>query len=364
MKTFVLKLIILFSIVFLFGSCNDPIFFIVHEEIPVLKPLIDGSPTNFVEYDSKLYVASGKKIFSYSNNKWTVWKKLDGFVIGLAATDSSLYALYLYNNNNGIIKRFYNNGNSSEDLELSNVQSIHASEDVLFISVRNNDTYSIYYKEGSSDIKPISGTTFVSMLNGAVSDSTYYYLCTYSGIFYVDKSQINTSSDLPIFGKDIGFTGIIKLNDNYSAAISNDGKLYEINNASISEAAKFSEDRYSTGALAVWYSGATPSLLLVGRREYYYSTTSGYSNGYVEIALDATGGIQPGAGFNEPGKSSPSSIDNYDRYISSLGKKPINHIIQAPAAIDPNMTLFASTQQNGVWSYRFRDNGMQWNAEQ
>jgi hypothetical protein len=376
MKIKLIKIIIFFPIIFFLGSCNDPIFFKVHEESPVLKPFIDGSPANFVEYNSKLYVASAKKIFSYSNNRWSEWKKLGDFVMCLAATEasspanSSLYALYL-DNNNGRVRRFFNNGNSSEDLNTSyNVQSIHASGNILFVSVRNNDTYTIYYlnEDSPSGLNEIAGTNSASKLYGVASDDAYYYLCTYSGIFCVLIDPVSLSAQSDVLGSSLGFTGIIKLNDDYSAAVCNNGDLYEINNAAITKVASFNDSRYSTGALALWYRNIDdlkPSLLLVGRKEYHYSTDTGYSNGYVEIELDtATGGIKSGAGFNEPGKNALSSIDNNDRYVSSLGKKPVNHIIQTPAHIDGNMTLFASTQQDGVWSYRDRGNGMTWNAEQ
>lgn len=366
MKIF-LKLLILFPIIFSFVSCNDPIFNTVFGETPILKPYIDGSPTNFVEYNGKLYVASGKQIYSYNGNSWSKWKKLGDRIGALAATtgaSASLYAFYLYNDNEGKIR------NCTADAEVSlsgNVQSIHASGDTLFASVRSDNKYSFHFKEGSAAFKTISDTTSDSELNGVASDNTYYYLCTYSsGIFYVDKSQINTASNLPVIEKDARFTGIIELKTNDRvAAITQKGVLYEIFNASADKKAEFSDDRYSTGALAVWYrynDDTSPSLLLIGRSEYYYSTNTGYTNGYVEITLDNTG--ISGSGFNDPGKGTPSSIDNYDPYVSSLGKKPVIHLIQAPAAIDSTMTIFASTQQSGVWSYRSRDGVTQWNAEQ
>lgn len=365
MKKTLIKIIILLAGVFILYSCNDPIFFIVHEEIPILKPFIDGSPTNFVEYNGKLYVASGKQIFSYSDNKWSKWEKLGDYVGCLASAGTSLYVQYL-DGSNGKIRRY--NGGASNDLSISDVQSIYAAGNILFIGIRNNDKYTIRYIEDSSPgtIKSITGIDSTSMLYGAAYDGTYYYLCTNSGIFCVD-STFSAQSD--VLGKDYDFTGIIELKNNYVAAITNDGKLYEIENAVIKEVAKFSDDRYASGALALWYrykDDTMPSLLLVGRKEMYYSTSSSYTNGYVEIALDTNTGSISGTEFSEPGKNTPSSIDNYERYVSSLGKKPVNHIIQAPAAIDPKMTLFASTQQNGVWSYKDRDDGKgeQWNAEQ
>jgi len=369
-KTFI-KLIILFSAVFIFFSCNDPIFFIVSEEIPILKPFIDGSPGNFAVLGDNMYVASGKNIFIYrkNTNKWADWKKLDDRVTGLAATSSSLYALYLNNDSDdGRIR----DCSSGSNLSLSNVQSIHASQDVLFACARDNNKYKIYFrKEGSSVFTVIPGASFDSMLSGSAFDGKYYYLCLNEGIYYAEKTQIDNPSTLtdklPVLGKDNGFTGIIELEKNYVAAITNDGKLYEIKDADINEAAKFTDDRYSTGALALWYrdnDATMPSLLLVGRKEMYYSTSSAYTNGYVEITLDTNTGRISGSGFSDPGKNALSSIDNYDRYVSSLGKKPVNHIIQTPKKIDPKMTLFASTQQDGVWSYKDRGKGEQWNAEE
>jgi len=365
-----LIIFILLSIVLLFGACNDPIFFIIHEETAILKPKVDGSPKNFVVYNNKLYTASGKKIFSYDGNNWTQLEEFGDFVIRLASTSEdstgSLYAIYV-DSNSGRIKRYYSN--SSEIMEnIGNVQSIHAVDDVLFASVRTddeNDTYAVYYKKESDAAFTKINEPFDSMLNGLVSDTTDYYFCTNKGIYYIDK----TLDSLPakISGDETGFTGIVKLIDGYFAAITEEGKLFEIYNKTINHVAGFSDSRSSTGALAVWYKDSTdvaPSLLLAGRKEYYYSSTTAYSNGYVEIALDpTTGRISSGAGFTEPGKETMSSIDNNDRYVSSLGKEPINHIIQTPASVDSNRTLFASTQQKGVWSYREREGVWQWNAE-
>jgi hypothetical protein len=376
MKVHFIKLLIfsllVLSSVFQIISCNDPIFFMVHEETKILEPKIDGSPVNFAVLNDKMYTASGKKIFSYSNNNWSKWKDLNGFVIQLAATDNSLYVLYLANNGGGKIRRYFNNGNSSKDINLSdNVQSIYTSGNVLFASVRDKNTYTIYYLDEdifpiSNNMTKIAGTDSESMLNGAASDSSYFYLCTYSGIFCVLQSS--PSSALPdVLEPKAGFTGIINLNDNYAAAISKEGKIFEITGADSFEFSNtdFSDKHYTTSALAVWFENkndTAPSLLLVGKKESSYTTTSGYSNGYVEIELDAAGRIKPNAKFEDPGNGL-SSVNSNDRYVSSIGKKPINHIIQTPFNIDDKMTLFASTHQNGVWSYRERDDGWQWNAE-
>jgi len=52
-----------------------------------------------------------------------------------------------------------------------------------------------------------------------------------------------------------------------------------------------------------------------------------------------------------------------DRYTATIGKHPLNYMYQASDKIDDNMTFFASTQAAGLWSYRNRGGGWQWNAE-
>jgi len=372
----IFKILILISIVFFIGSCSDPIFYTVFLETPILKPFINGSPTNFAEFNNSLYVASGKKIFKY-NGTWSEWIKYNDRIVALAATNSSLYALYLQNDtSNGRIL----NLTSGAPLNLLNVQSIHAVNDILFASVRtsagnaNTDTYKIYYKDGVADFTEISlvipeGKTS-SWLVGVASNSINYYLCTIYGIYSVDKTTFAASLILTPSVNNDEFTGIISLDNDYIAVISKSGRLYEIdsaNNFRTVISSEFNNNRSSTGALAVWYKENTdlnPSLLLVGRKENSYTTSSGYTNGYVEITLDTATGEIIGSQFNEPGLNSLSSIDNNNSYVSSLGKQPVNHIIQTPKNVDPNMRLFASTQQEGVWSYRDRGEGLRWNAEQ
>jgi hypothetical protein len=370
-KLIIISLII-FSIVLQISSCNDPIFYMVHLETEILEPIINGSPVNFAVYDHKMYTASGKKIFSYSDGKWSEWKRMNDTVMMLASTDNSLYVLYL-NNSRGRIIRYDVNGVSYEDFDSShNIQSIYTAGNVLFASVRENNIYTTYYFDEVNSPDPgklikIENVDSGSLLNGAASDGLFYYLCTASGIYCVDPASFSLALPDPL-EPDVRFTGIINLNKDYAAAISVNGRIFEINNKICTETVKtgFNDSQNSTGALALWYKdnddSAPPSLLLAGRMEVYYTNTTGYSNGYVEFELDDFGRIKENAA-NEPGKNTLSSVDDYDRYTSSIRKKPINYIIQTPSDVDDEMTLFASTQQNGVWSYRDRKDGWQWNAE-
>jgi hypothetical protein len=106
-------------------------------------------------------------------------------------------------------------------------------------------------------------------------------------------------------------------------------------------------------------------MLLAGRQDSLsYSFTYGYTYGYLELELD-TNGIKSGKNFIEPGKESVSTVNlgENERFQSTIGKNPVSYLFQVPPAIDANMILFASTQKNGVWSYRDRDGLYQWNAE-
>jgi len=378
MKIF-FKIMIIFSIVFFIGSCNDPIFDTVFQETPILKPYIDGSPTNFAVLGNALYVASKNKIFEYKNNgtkvTWSEWKDLGDRIVVLAANTSTLYALYLPNDNgNGRIRNLTSGTDLSLPNTYQNVQSLHASGNVLFATVRidsgTSASYKYYRINSDTSFTEITSITNNSRLVGVASIGSNYYLCTaLSGIYYVASSG-SVAAIIPDTG-GVEFAGMINLDTSYAVAISKEGKLYQINNTSNSTVidSEFGNNRNSTGALAVWYHNSTdtkPTLLLVGRKETNYTTSSGYTYGYVEITLDTSTGAISGSSFSEPGTSSQSSIDDNARYVSSLGKEPVNHIIQTPKTVDSNMRLLASTQQHGVWSYRDRDDdeGIRWNSEQ
>ncbi|MDR2134540.1 MAG: hypothetical protein LBP27_05475, partial [Treponema sp.] len=105
-------------------------------------------------------------------------------------------------------------------------------------------------------------------------------------------------------------------------------------------------------------------LLLAGRQgSKTMTTSSGYTNGYMEIEIN-NGVVNSNSAVHEPGVGSVTSAANNERYSSGIGKYPVNFLFQAPKNIDENMTLFASTQTQGLWSYRERDGEGQWNAEE
>jgi hypothetical protein len=357
--------------VFIFGTCSDSVFYTISKEVTPIEPRIKGGPTNFAVFDNYMYVASGSKLFRYKEGDWeTEIPPPSGRIKQLASTEDYLYAL-CYNDVNmagSTVLRRYGRGDSiwSEikgDTEgYDTFQSVYSAYNELFIGAEKNDLFAILHIVDDS-IKLLTKTGLKAMLCGAVFYETVFFLCT-------EGYAPNEASGIYIYNADypptlipktngIRFTGIINLG-NSIAAIDRGGRLYSVTVSSIGNDLIASMGRESSGAIAVWQDAENnaPTLLLAGRG----SLVEGYTYGYME--LNITNGV-PSGNFNEPGEISPSSIKDYNKelYISTIGKESVAYLFQAPREVDANMTLFASTQKNGVWSYKERDGKLQWNAE-
>ena len=168
--------------------------------------------------------------------------------------------------------------------------------------------------------------------------------------------------------------GMIKLeNDMIIAVERNGGSLYEVKKDEFSQmyynnGNPVTTGRYAMGSLALWedFEHSNTKILVAGIQGGLYSTsTSSYTNGYVEFDLNSDGSFNTAS--ERRNSNNLYTVDgNTDRYTTSLGKHPINHLLQTPKKIHPRMIFFASTQTAGLWSYRDRpDNGgPQWNAEE
>jgi hypothetical protein len=358
---------LILALVLAFGSCNDPVFYIISQEQPIATPYINGSPTNFVEYKNHLYVASGSIIYIYNGTRWSQFSRPGGRVVQLAATTNWLYALTIEGSGN--TKHVKQYGGNWNNISINNPLSIFAvnTNNVLFICAGGGDVNdnTIYYAEDSALPNPpttasITNTANKSLLNGMAHNGTNYYLCTNSsGIFRVDSSSPGTA--YLIGGSSINFTGIISIGTSVVAIKREEGNLYNVTTTTTTLINGVSFGGYSTGALAIWENPANTSekLLLAGRDSDVRYTTGSIAYGYMEIYLDSGGNGVTGS-FEEPGIRARSSVADNKLYISTLRKHPVNHIIQTPTT---GRTLFASTQSKGVWSYRVRSGTPQWNAE-
>jgi|TergutMp193P3_1026864.scaffolds.fasta_scaffold04981_7 hypothetical protein len=384
-----LRIYLFLALIIALGACSEPVFYMISVEPPIAEPLIGGSPTNFSVFNKKVYVASGRNIYSYDGTSFEkIPSQPGGRILQLAATGSYLYALCLQDSEGKIyLKRTSSSGDwedvTGETGGYNMLQSVYAAEDRVFIGAERNGNFIILHMtDNDAAYSPLTtgGTNDKpeSMLCGIAYDSQYYYLCTRSNKIFlmpitggpVTANSKMKDDDAQKEDDNVKFTGIINLGNNTILAISRNGNLYNINaDTDITRLQNISigSSRYSTGSLAIWRDETdTPKLLLAGRQDsLVYAVDSGYTYGYMELELDSGGinGIKADTNFKVPG-TFPSSVADYERYVSTIGKYPLGHIFQTPADIDPNMTLFASTQKNGVWSYKERDGIFQWNAEE
>jgi len=365
---------IFFAVVILaFAACNDPIYHNISQEEEMLEPLIKGSPTNFVVFDNHMYVASGDELYRYDgtnpNTSRGIWTKsrLSGKILTLAVTNNTFYALCTDSERKTI--RVLADGKWVElgGYKDHEIQGIAAAGDQLFVEAGDNGSY--YILCGSNTIVDDAG---YKMINGAAYYSGYYFLSTKDqyyenggGIYVIEAGDLSSGKAV-LKGND-PFVGIININietnlnaTNPVRAIRRDGNVFRVTPDSVSSTGTSMGSRMATGGLAVWEKDGN-FLLLAGRQDVHGSSvTSGYSYGYMEVGINTNGDIT--GSFVEPGNNNISSVKNgdYGRYRSTVGRYPVNHIFQASDGI-----LFASTQTNGVYSYRDRRNlGLVWNAEE
>jgi len=378
-------------LILMFSSCTDPVFYTISREVAPIDPRIKGAPTNFVIFDGRMYTASGVTLFSYNEEEgWNKSHNPGGNILQLAVTNDYLYALCNRDDVevNTVIKRY----DKSEWIDLGTdlvmessvtgrLQSIYAAGGKLFGCVEYYSIYDSFFNviyvdeevdpsiaiKNLFEISEDSEKKFIfGEVKGAASNGASYYICTNDrGIIKTEDPSLGA-----VYlsgGEGYLFTGIISLETdvNTIVAITRAGLVFTVGDETAIFGNLSMGTRMSTGALAIWRDeDGVPKLLLVGRQDILeYTTSSGFTYGYMELSLDSNG-INADQ-YVEPGRTYPSSIldgDN-EQYKSTIGKYPVNHLFQAPIGIDSKRTLFASTQKSGVFSYRDR-NPWQWNAEE
>ena len=365
-KQFLYK-IFFFTVILAFAACKDPVYFNISQEEKMLEPLIKGSPTNFVSFNGHIYVASGFELYRYDGTNPATgrgnWRESrpGGKILTLAVTSNNFYALSMDSGKKTIKVFNESNGrwNDSNEYGGHEIQEIAAAGNQLFVEAGQYGSY--YILCGNKKIVENAGN---NMLNGAAYFSANYFLSA--------KDQLTENggciytiagATLTLTRVDNGsFMGIVNIGfgSNPVKAINREGRIYNVTSGSISQTGTSMGNRLATGALAVWEKDGS-RLLLAGRQDILgTSTTSGYSHGYMEVGINANGDIT--GSFVEPGLNSISSVKdgNNGHYKATIGRYPVNQLFQASDG-----TLFASTQTNGVFSYRERRNiGWSWNAEE
>ncbi|MDR2478515.1 MAG: hypothetical protein LBD48_04285 [Treponema sp.] len=407
------------------AACNqDAIFYIISREVAPLKPRIEGAPTAMAVFEREytfggapvsvpvMYVASSR-LHWYARPKTDYdpaapavsmpkWDSADyrlsqpgGKIISLAVTPDYLYVLSISGSGTAMtLKRTGKHENdvwetvAVEPKDYAKIQTIYAASGRLFAGAGTADarSFAILYMDenGASPQLKMMVKTDSYLLTGAAYDGTSYYLTTSGkGVYMTAESSLASAAPAPVqlgdtadvnAARDKNFQGIIEIPNGavppQIVAVERSGMLYDVTAAGFTEIQNLldSSAKKTTGALAV-YGDINGKMLLAGTRyDTSGTTTAGYTNGYIELNYSAGGILDSTSERHEPGKpvsgTSLTTVGDHDRYAATLGKHSINHLFQVPAEVDSEKTLFAATQTAGLWSYRNRADGWQWNAEE
>jgi hypothetical protein len=363
-------IILILAALLVFSTCTDPVFYTISQEVRSRDARIKGSPSNIVEFNGFMYVASNA-LFRYKSGYWAVADSPPGKKINqIAATGTFLYALCSSGSGSGNFTLHRTDGGGWAEVNigaLSGYQlfSIYADDKQLFAGAWNRQdssstaNYALFWaNKGTNALVHLRSGT--GILSGAAYDdgtpgNEHHFLSTGNGI-YVTNDPPTTIT--PVIGGI--FSGIIRLKSE-TVAVDRAGGLY-----TVTDSGGVLQGRVgyrATGALATYKSGPSatePELLLVG-----IQGSSGSSNyGYREFLL-GTGDLSD-MNSRPPGYISLTSIPGCttSRYETTLGHRAVNYLHQATDSVDGNMTLFASTVKDGLFSFRDRKGGPQWNAEE
>jgi hypothetical protein len=386
------------------GCAQDSIFYNISYEVIPKDPTIPGSPTKIVQIEDKLFVASGR-IYGYTKSPagWS-WERMaanpDSYVSDISSARGILYALAINNNKTSVWKR--SDGENWDPTPIPNnteytfIQSIFGTKDRIFAGAGRKVTtitnrvfvYAILYEGDDGEFHVLKEETVIDEsirnsigeLSGAGKIGSTYYLGTKEGGILSVGSSLSPDSVIKetIDANSKGvITGLIQVAEKPSGepmeydlviAVSKDGYVFVRSSKSDTFASKKLGGTFS-GSLALADAtyltsgnGETLSpaiMLLIGIRG-----GNSYTYGYRETLFDIDSGVLRWDTYQAPGNSAPSSIKNKPKYDSSLGRFPITSIVAFTEPVEPgkekNQILFASTQSNGLYSYRNEE----WNAEQ
>lgn len=364
-----------------FASCDQSaIFYDISNETKPKDPIIPGSPSRMVMFNSKMWVSNGT-LYSFDGSGWTKERSPTGGTIrSLAVAGGRLYALTIdggsttrtriWRTDDGANWTAITIGASASNYSF--LESLYAAgasgSETLFIGAHVPageadpvTAYGVLYVDGTS-IEAVGSMTGLAAkdaagaLIGAAWDGARYYLATtMDGIFSSAAANSGYAIVAGTANKDYLLSGLIAVGSTVVAVGRGEVILYG-SSAGFAAQSFSSKDTIFTGALAVWDDGdaanGSPDLLLAGIDE----DDNSYVFGYKEIKLTAGAFPSPPV-LKNPGEGSPTTVSDEDTYDSTLGQVAVNHLFQYNSG--GTRILFASTFSEGLWSYRDEE----WNAE-
>ncbi|MDR0586482.1 MAG: hypothetical protein LBG26_04520 [Treponema sp.] len=358
---------VLFLVSFFAACTQEPLFWYIYLEYPPIDPIIKGAPTEIVEYNGALYVANRESVWKYNYsggpnlNQWVqTGSKPSGPILAVAAVNSAGTAvgLYVLVEGGAIYKSTDGGDNWTQGVSKHGAQKIFGAYEKLFIG----DGSAVYdYESPSTSITGGVG----GLLRGAAWDGTNYYICTAGDTQNTGIFTVSGTTAIKVYNASV--KGIIAVGSTVIAVNSGQHVVYQDSatpnfSGSISTGVKF------TGGMALWEHGGDKKILL-GLQD----GSGTFPYGYRELDLDGSGNVNS-SGVFVPGNTAPTtgptrttSIDPGSRETSAIGKHPVNSLYVIPnsnSGDDASRPIIvASTQKNGVWSYRVRRGTAQWNGE-
>jgi hypothetical protein len=385
------------------ASCTPyPIFYNIHKEKAPTEARIPGPVYSIVMgpfSSGKAMYTGSSLLYSYYNSLWVPAAKPAGKILSLAATDDHLYMLASSGSGSTDTFMLWRSSDplsgqweavSMGDAAAFTIQTIYGNERRLFVSgllkgvTDDWANYALFYTDSTR-----SGLTLLAnktqYLTGVAADgytpgSSSFFLATAgTGVYkvayeasgtplapaaWVPGSEVLNVSGIVNLGDMVISDGAVEQPGSEITAIARDGALYAISaSAAAYRGSIFRLSKWSQ-SLSLWQDPANPS-----RRSLLINLDGEYSTyGYGEIPLQFSGGaFALGTGHftcAKPGSGGSNPYTDAGDYDNSIGKYSINQMMQAPITVDTRMTLFAATVQNGLWSYKLREDGWQWNMEE
>ncbi|MDR1148837.1 MAG: hypothetical protein LBK66_09420 [Spirochaetaceae bacterium] len=346
MKQIMKQVRLIFILLIFLSSCaQDPIFNMIANEIEPKDPKIKGSPSKLVRFNDDIYTANGK-LWKYSDSNWSSIGAPSN-IYDIAAGGNELYLLSVSGSNTTVYK--LGGGSIWNSTGYNMIQGLYSDgakpDAPVYAGAKRSSSDSSDYA-----ILKITGDSFefelaINSPLAGVADS--YFATATSGIY--NRSTLTLITGSPVYS----IAGIIDTKPATEGviAVTGNGRILKVTANSIEE--KTGSYPSFTGALAIYKRDDmnTPFLLL--------GSKSGiYDLGYREMSLDGNFVL------SNPGDSIPySTVSDRDKYRSTLAKCAVNSLIQVPDSTggpDGLPIIFASTQKDGLWSYRNNE----WNAEE
>lgn len=342
MKTKILYTLLLILAIFTFSCENEPIFYNIAKEVPLLDSVVTGNVYSIVQQGEYLYAANGKiykkgknEEVTSENNPWKLVDKPDGKIIRLAATDSYLYALSVADPING--SENYTIYVSPKGNQLS-WEAISVSGNVT--AIFDNEAY-----DDPSKLKAFYSTKDgVFALNGKIAETTNLKTETN---FISTRKETNSEEEASFAVKAATVGETTVFSDDMSFCSDRKTTFYKIDEKLV---------KYSVDGGANWTT-VKPDISDSASACYYENNGSAWLYVGTKVIKDDSSGIQavnlnnniPTTTVSEPvGENAASCLD--DTEVIGLYPLPYgNGNLYAASIIYNGINAFSNDNQ--LWGY-------------